>query len=322
MERPGSDPQPAAEGIIQIRGFGRKYGDLWAVKRLNLSVKRGEIFGFIGPNGAGKTTTIRFLATLLDPTCGTATINGYDVVRQVRDVRRSIGYMPDSFGVYNGMRVWEFLDFFALAYGVKKSHRERLIHDVLALVDLYEKRDDFVDALSRGMRQRLCLAKTLVHDPPVLILDEPASGLDPRARIELKEFLKELRSLGKTIFISSHILSELADVCDSVGILEQGNLLAAGRIADLLRSFQGRRVVRISTLGDAAGAERFLARCPKVEGLTVENHTIRFEFGGTEEELARLWEEMIGQRHRILWIEEQRPSLEELFLRVTRGKVQ
>ena len=308
--------------MISIRRFSKKYDQFQAVRQMSLDVRKGEIYGFIGPNGAGKTTTIRFLATLLAPTSGTATINGYDVSRQVRDVRRSIGFMPDSFGVYNGMRVWEFLDFFAVAYGIRREPRRKLIQDVLALVDLHAKRDDFVNALSRGMKQRLCLAKTLVHDPPVLILDEPASGLDPRARVEMKEMLKELRAMGKTIFISSHILSELADCCDSVGIMERGELLASGPIDKILKGGGDHREIAITVLSRPEDAERQLGRGPKVSGVEREGDALRFKFTGTDEELALLSHELFQSGCRPLWIQERRPTLEAVFMKVTQGLVQ
>jgi ABC-2 type transport system ATP-binding protein len=308
--------------MISLQKFRKSYGDFTAVKGLTLEVKRGEIFGFIGPNGAGKTTTIRFLSTLLDPSGGKGTINGFDVVHSVNDVRRSIGYMPDSFGVYYGMRVWEFLDFFAVAYGVERRYRERLINDVLALVDLTTKKNDLVNALSRGMRQRLCLAKTLVHDPPVLILDEPASGLDPRARIEMKELLKELRDMGKTIFISSHILSELADCCDSIGIMERGELLASGPIQQILRGLETNRIIEIVVKHNPEDAERWLTHHPKVNGVGRDDGTLRFEFTGSDDELADLSDELWQKRHKPVWVRENRPSLEEVFMRITKGKVQ
>src|SRR5687768_2646605 len=206
--------------MIELIDFGKDYGEFTAVERLNLKIDAGELFGFIGPNGAGKSTSIRFLATLLKASRGEGVVNGFSVTREPMKVRRSIGYMPDNFGVYDGMRVWEFLDFFAVAYRIGKTQRRQSIANLLELLDLMHKRDDFVNSLSRGMKQRLCLAKTLVHDPPVLILDEPSSGLDPRARIEMKALFKELRRMGKTILISSHILTELADCCTSIGIIE------------------------------------------------------------------------------------------------------
>ena len=208
--------------MIDVVHFTKRYGDFVAVDDLTFSIGQGEIFGFIGPNGAGKSTTIRFLATLLRPTSGEGYVNGHSVVGDPMAVRKVIGFMPDDFGVYDGMKVWEFLDFFAVAYEIPKSRRKLIIGQVLDLLDLTHKREDYVNGLSKGMKQRLCLAKTLVHDPPVLILDEPASGLDPRARLEMKALLNELRGMGKTILISSHILSELADFCTSIGVIERG----------------------------------------------------------------------------------------------------
>ncbi len=234
--------------MIELCHFTKRYGDLLAVDDLNLKIEPGEMFGFIGPNGAGKSTTIRFLATLLKATGGDGIVNGHRVSRQPLAVRRSIGYMPDNFGVYDGMKVWEFLDFFAVAYQLPRGRRKQVIGDVLDLLDLTGKRDAFVNSLSRGMKQRLCLAKTLVHDPPVLILDEPSSGLDPRARIEVKALLKELRKMGKTILISSHILTELADCCTSIGIIERGKLLMHGPIEEVYHRIRRNRIVRIRFL--------------------------------------------------------------------------
>ena len=224
--------------MIELINFGKDYGEFTAVGTVNMKIQAGELFGFIGPNGAGKSTSIRFLATLLKSTRGDGTVNGFSVNKQPMDVRRNIGYMPDDFGVYDGMKVWEFLDFFAVAYKIGRTQRKKVIGDVLELLDLTHKRDDYVNGLSRGMKQRLCLAKTLVHDPPVLILDEPTSGLDPRARIEVKALLKELRKMGKTILISSHILSELADCCTSIGIIERGQLLMHGPIDSVYRQIR------------------------------------------------------------------------------------
>lgn len=231
--------------MIEITGFGKDYGEFTAVESLDLKIEEGEMFGFIGPNGAGKSTTIRFLATLLRASRGEGSVNGHSITSNPMDVRRSVGYMPDAFGVYDGMKVWEFLDFFAVAYKIGRTQRKQVIRDVLELLDLTYKRDDYVNGLSRGMKQRLCLAKTLVHDPPVLILDEPASGLDPRARVEVKALLKELRRMGKTILISSHILTELADCCTSIGIIERGQLLMHGPIDDVYRRIQGLSLIHI-----------------------------------------------------------------------------
>src|SRR5215510_5358294 len=231
--------------MIELRNFTKVYGEFVAVSNLNLKIGAGEMFGFIGPNGAGKSTTIRFLATLLRATAGEGVVNGHSVTRDPIGVRKSVGYMPDNFGVYDGMKVWEFLDFFAVAYQIPRSRRKEVLTDVLELLDLTHKREDYVNGLSRGMKQRLCLAKTLVHDPPVLILDEPSSGLDPRARLEVKALLKELRRMGKTILISSHILSELADCCTSIGIIERGQLLLHGPIDDVYRRLHRNRLIEI-----------------------------------------------------------------------------
>jgi ABC-2 type transport system ATP-binding protein len=254
--------------IVETRGLTKRYGQFQALEDLNLTIETGVVFGFIGPNGAGKTTSMRILATLLDPTAGEAWVGGYSVARQPKQVRQILGYMPDNFGVYDNMKVWEYLDFFAAAYGLPRDRRLGLIADLLALVDLSEKRDGYVDALSRGMKQRLCLARTLVHDPQLLILDEPASGLDPRARVELRALLRQLGALGKTVIVSSHILTEMADICDHVGIIERGKLLAAGPIADLLRQVQTSRVVLVRLIADARmGDEEIGERIRTIPGV-------------------------------------------------------
>lgn len=308
--------------MIEIKHFSKKYDEFYAVQDLNLSIEKGDIFGFIGPNGAGKTTTIRFLATLLKPTVGKALINGYDVSRQVMQVRHSIGYMPDNFGVYDGMKVWEFLDFFAMAYKLPKKKRERVIDDVLTLVDLVEKRKDLVNGLSRGMKQRLCLAKTLLHDPPVLILDEPASGLDPRARVEVKELLKELQRMGKTIIISSHILSELAECCNKIGIIERGKLLAAGPISEILKAIREHRLVEVTALDKVDDVILFLKQNSHVAQLEKsENGRIVFAFLGNDTDLELLHREVVNS-FRILWFKEKETSLEEVFMHITKGEVQ
>ncbi|MEN0111381.1 MAG: ABC transporter ATP-binding protein, partial [Planctomycetota bacterium] len=274
--------------MIEIRDFGKTYGDFVAVESISLEIGRGELFGFIGPNGAGKSTTIRFLATLLRATHGTATVNGHSVTEDPIAVRRSIGYMPDMFGVYDGMKVWEFLDFFSVAYEIPRSKRKAIIGDVLELLDLTHKRDDYVNGLSRGMKQRLCLAKTLVHDPPVLILDEPASGLDPRARLEVKALLKELRSMGKTILISSHILTELADVCTSIGIIERGKLLLSGPIEAVYRQIQQRRHLEVRFSGDPAAGASLVRSDPLTRDVREEGRTLRVEYEGDDADVARL----------------------------------
>src|ERR1044071_5605790 len=236
--------------MIQIQHLRKEYKELVAVKDLNLELEAGDIFGYIGPNGAGKTTTIKMLATLLTPTAGTAYVDGIDVVRNPEEVRGIVGYMPDFFGVYDDIKVWEYLDFFAAAYRIPKEKRPQIIDDVLTLTDLNVKKDAYVESLSRGMKQRLCLAKTLVHDPKVLLLDEPASGLDPRARTEIKERLKELKAMGKTIIVSSHILPELADFCNKIGIIEKGQMVVSGEVEAIMKQVRGGPVLQIRIYDD------------------------------------------------------------------------
>ena len=309
--------------MIEIQGVTKVYKELTAVKDLNLTINKGDIFGFIGPNGAGKTTTIKILATLLKPTQGYARVCGYNVLTQADDVKRVMGYMPDSFGVYDDFKVWEYLDFFGAAYKIDKVRRHKIIDEVLALTDLSHKKNDMVDALSRGMKQRLCLAKTLIHDPQVLLLDEPASGLDPRASIELRELLKELRNMGKTILISSHILTELADFCNTIGIIEQGTLLYSGDITAITDRLRGGKVVEVRVReGFEQKAEEVLlnsGKCSSVErdGLDIRV-TVSAEGPTTDLVSDLLFEAGI----KISSIKEQEIDLEDVFLQVTKGIVQ
>jgi ABC-2 type transport system ATP-binding protein len=308
--------------MIEVIHFTKRYGDFVAVDDLSFTIGKGEIFGFIGPNGAGKSTTIRFLATLLRPTVGDGRIAGHSVVTDPMAVRRVIGFMPDDFGVYDGMKVWEFLDFFAVAYEIPRSHRKQIIGQVLELLDLTHKRDDYVNGLSKGMKQRLCLAKTLVHDPPVLILDEPASGLDPRARLEMKALLTELKGMGKTILISSHILSELADFCTSIGIIERGKLLAAGSIHDIQRQLRAHRVLKVRVLDETTDRAASILRDDRgVRSVESFDHTVTCEFEGQEEDLAHLLGRLIGQGVAVHSFSEEPLSLEEVFMMITKGIV-
>lgn len=307
--------------MIELTGFGKDYGEFTAVKELNFKIEKGELFGFIGPNGAGKSTTIRFLATLLRASRGDGFVNGFSVNQSPMDVRRSIGYMPDDFGVYDGMKVWEFLDFFAVAYKIGRTQRKQVITDVLELLDLTHKRDDYVNGLSRGMKQRLCLAKTLVHDPPVLILDEPTSGLDPRARIEVKALLKELRKMGKTILISSHILSELADCCTSIGIVERGQLLMHGPIDSVYRQIRRNRIVEIRFVDGMDAGVSILRSSPHLRGLDIEGMKATAELETDDEGLAQLLDELIKQGVRLKCFNDKDPTLEDVFMLVTKGLV-
>jgi len=308
--------------MIEVVGFTKRYGEFTAVDDLNFSIGQGETFGFIGPNGAGKSTTIRFLATLLRPTAGEGRVAGHSVTADPMAVRRVIGFMPDDFGVYDGMKVWEFLDFFAVAYEIPRTMRKRIIGEVLELLDLAHKRDDYVNGLSKGMKQRLCLAKTLVHDPPVLILDEPASGLDPRARLEMKALLNELRRMGKTILVSSHILSELADFCTSIGVIERGRLLAAGSIRDIQKQLRAHRVLKVQLLNGATDrAASILRDDPSIRLVESFDHTVTAEFEGVDEDMARLLGKLITADVPVHSFAEEPLSLEEVFMMITKGIV-
>ncbi|MBN1977058.1 MAG: ABC transporter ATP-binding protein [Anaerolineae bacterium] len=311
--------------MVETRGLVKRYGRLTAVKDLDLVVEEGTVFGFVGPNGAGKTTTMRILATLLRPTSGEARVAGFSVHKQRRDVRRAIGYMPDFFGIYGDMRVWEYLDFFSACYEIPPDTRRRLVDDLLALVDLSHRRDDYVDALSRGMKQRLCLARALAHDPKVLILDEPASGLDPRARVEIRELLRELQAMGKTIFVSSHILSEIEEVCTHIGIIEAGQLVATGTMEEMRRLIQAHRVLRVGLAGRIDEAQAWLAGQPDVMGVEPVTGNgegnLEVTFTGDDEALARLLREMVGAGFPVLAFREQAGDLEDVFMRLTKGVV-
>jgi ABC-2 type transport system ATP-binding protein len=306
---------------LRTRGLVRRYGRTVAVAGIDLSVQEGEIFGLVGPNGAGKTTTLRMLATLLLPSAGDAEVMGHSVRRDPDAVRRVIGYMPDTFGVYDDMRVWEYLDFFARCYGLPASRRRRIVADLLELVDLSAKRDEYVQSLSRGMQQRLCLAHALVHEPPVLLLDEPASGLDPRARVELRELLRELRTLGKTIVVSSHILPELEELCTTVAIVDHGRVLASGSVDEMQGRYRIGTVVRANVVGGPEAilaAQRYLADQPEVSGVTVlPDGRLELALRGDDLAAAALLARTIGAGHGVASFAPAASDLEELFLQVT-----
>jgi ABC-2 type transport system ATP-binding protein len=307
--------------IVRAAGLTKRYNGTIAVAGVDLDIDAGEIFGLVGPNGAGKTTMLRMLATLLEPSGGDAEIAGASVRRNPQDVRRVLGYMPDAFGVYDDMRVWEYLDFFGRCYGLTAAKRRRVIGDLLELVDLGAKRNAYVQSLSRGMQQRLCLAHALVHDPEVLLLDEPASGLDPRARVELRELLRELRSLGKTILISSHILPELEELCTSVAIIDRGRVLDAGRISDIGRRLRLGEVLRVRIIGDEAtraAARDWFAGQPDIASAdVVEGDEIEIGFRGDDEAAAGLLARSLAGGLRISSFARAATDLQELFLQVT-----
>jgi ABC-2 type transport system ATP-binding protein len=307
--------------IVTARGLVKRYNGTLALGGLDLEIAAGEIFGLVGPNGAGKTTTLRILATLLAPTAGDAEIAGASIRGNPDGVRRVVGYMPDSFGVYDDMKVWEYLDFFGRCHGMPADRRRRMIGDLLELVDLGARRDAYVATLSRGMQQRLCLAHALVHDPAVLILDEPASGLDPRARVELRELLRELRSLGKTILVSSHILPELEELCTSLAIMDHGLVLAQGSLPEIEARLRVGAVLRVRVLGDGAAVlaarEHFAADPSVVAADIVGDDVVEIGFTGDDEAAARLLVGAVAAGIRVISFARATSDLEELFLQVT-----
>ncbi|MGH2819057.1 MAG: ABC transporter ATP-binding protein [Actinomycetota bacterium] len=309
---------------LETRALTKDYGSLKAVDGLDLAVPAGSIYALIGPNGAGKTTTFQILSTLLTPTSGRAAVCGRDPVTESREVRRLLGYMPDFFGVYDDVRVSEYLDFFAGAYRIPGSGRPDLISDLLELVELAHKAGDFVESLSRGMKQRLGLARALLHDPDVLILDEPASGLDPRARVELRELLLELQRMGKTVLISSHILSELEEVCTYVGVLEAGRMVVQGRPSDILtemRESRGFRIRFVDPESEARGLQIMNASSSVVEVSSTDG-VCELLFMGDDRAAAGLLTELTSAGAAVVEFSEVRSSLEDLFMSVTKGIVQ
>ena len=309
--------------MIQTINLTKRYGDLMALANLNLEIEKGDCFGFIGPNGAGKTTSIKILATLLKPTWGEARIDGLSVGPvNARQVRSIIGYVPDYFGSYQDMVVKEYLEFFAASYDIYGEQRERVIRDVLDLTDLSYKIEAEVNSLSRGMQQRLSVARVLLHDPKVLLLDEPASGLDPRARIEMRELLKELHRMGKTILISSHILLELADLCNKVGIIEQGQLRFVGTIDEILERARTGSILHIDVAERRSDAAQMLANTPGIEETQLLNDSIRIQMNPDLCNAPIVAQKLIESGFLLTRLEEEKVNLETAFMRLTKGLVQ
>ena len=311
--------------MIETRDLTKMYGELYALDRLTLKLERGDCYGFIGPNGAGKTTTMRILATLLNPSWGEATVCGHSIYNGAADIRRLIGYMPDFFGVYDDMKVVEYLEFFAAAYRIDGPRRRAKCEEVLELVDLTYKRDALVTSLSRGMTQRLGLARVLLHEPQVLLLDEPASGLDPRARIDMRNLIKELRKLGKTILVSSHILPELADICNKIGIIEKGKLIFDGTVEEAIRQVRAQKVLQILVAdGKNADAARSLQSHPDVADVVQKTDdepiTVTLKEGVADG--AALAQHLIAAGYRLKTLKEEEIDLEDVFMAITKGIVQ
>jgi ABC-2 type transport system ATP-binding protein len=307
--------------MIQTKRLTKYYGNLGALVDLDLAIEDGDIFGFIGPNGAGKTTTMRVLATLLEPTRGTALINGLDVTKYGKKVRRVVGYMPDFMGVYDDLKVFEYLEFFAAAFGIERRKRKSIVEGVLELTDLKSKQSAAVDSLSRGMQQRLGVARVLIHDPKVLILDEPASGLDPRARIEIRELLRELKRMGKTIMISSHILSELEEICDHIGIIEHGRLIFSGTMEEIRPRLGIHSKVRVQVADHQQKAVELLSALPQIHQVQLVDNYIAVTFHEGQDGDGIIARTRVNGGIDVVSLQPERLKLDDAFLQLTKGIV-
>lgn len=306
--------------MLKVEGLVKKYGKFTAVNQLNLCVDNGSIFGFVGPNGAGKTTTMKIIAGLLDADGGNVYIDGVNLLDNQDMLKQKIGYMPDFFGVYNNLRVDEYMDFFAGTYYIPYSERKEIIDNLLELVDLTHKRNDYVDGLSRGMKQRLCLARSLVHNPDILILDEPASGLDPRARIEMKEILKQLSTLNKTIIISSHILPELAEMCTEIGIINNGRIVDSGSVSEIMHHISKERVIEVKTTDKKAELINLLEQLPYVHKIVDNTFEVCFSYTGDDDGLVYILSQIVKNNIPVLSYKEKEGNLEDIFMQLTGGE--
>ncbi len=303
--------------MIKTQNLNKKYGSLEAVKGLNLEIREGTSFGLVGPNGAGKTTTIRMLAGLLPPTDGTIEINEIDLTRSPRRIYPKIGYMPDEFGLYKDLKVWEYLDYFGRCYRLGAADRKSRTDDLLHMVRLSHKMQDYVSSLSRGMRQRLLVAKTLIHDPDILLLDEPTSGLDPRSRIELLEILKELSTTGRTMVVASNILYDLSSFCNSLGIIDNGALVESGTLSELSEKYKKERKVYIHVVDGLERIEEILGQDKNIVAISIEGKHVRLRYDGTAADLAELNAKINAVGIRITGVCEEKETLEDIFLKIT-----
>jgi ABC-2 type transport system ATP-binding protein len=306
--------------MLQINHLYKRYGKFLAVEDLSLHIPEGDLFGFVGPNGAGKTTTIRMVCGLMPPTAGSIVINGVDALANPREIKKQIGYVPDFFGVYNNLKVKEYMDFYGSMYRMNSRDIARISDDLLELVNLSDKKEVYVDTLSRGMKQRLCVARALIHNPALLILDEPNSGLDPRARVEMKELLLNLRAMGKTIVISSHILSELSEMCNSIGIMNKGHLVTAGQIEDVMTQVFGGNRILVSVEGDIEPAVRILKEQAGIRVASVGEKEIQLTHTLEDAAFAQLIAHMITQGVVVTGFQKQAGNLETLFMQLTGGQ--
>ena len=305
--------------MIETRNLTKRYGDLIAVNNINLRLEEGDVFGFIGPNGSGKTTTMRMVATLLNPDHGEAYVCGKSIYTHQQEIRRLVGFMPDFFGVYDDMTVLEYLEFFAAAYRINGPERRRVCEEKLELVDMTFKRDAMVNQLSRGQTQRIGLARTLLHEPQVLLLDEPASGLDPRARIEIRNLLRRLGEMKKTVIVSSHILPELADVCTRVGMIEKGNLIVDGNVAEVMRKARERVLLHVQVRGDHEAAAKLVEQRDEIEAVTIEQKTIILTLAPSVDDYSFLPSLLIESGFPLLLFREEEVNLETAFMQLTMG---
>lgn len=303
--------------MLEIKNLVKRYNKFIAVNNLNLSIEDKSLFGFIGPNGAGKTTTMKIIVGLLKATSGSVIINDIDVLANPNKLKEKVGYVPDFFGVYDNLKVDEYMDFYAGTYYIPYKDRKQIIDNLLDLVNLTDKKDSYVDLLSRGMKQRLCLARSLIHNPEILVLDEPASGLDPRARVDIKEVLKQLREMGKTIMISSHILSELSEMCTSIGIIDKGQIIVSGTVNDIMKKLTCQKIVSIKLLDKIDNLMTLLLENPQVSNISQGTDTIEFSFDGEDIDTSRLLSEIVRNDIPLISFKEKEGNLEEIFMQVT-----
>jgi ABC-2 type transport system ATP-binding protein len=304
--------------MLKIENLCKNYGKFQALNNLNLEIGKGEIFGFVGPNGAGKSTSMKIICGLLTATSGKVYVEGIDALNDSRLLKSKIGYMPDFFGVYDDLKVTEYLEFYASIYNIKGEQRRKVCMDLLELVDLTDKKEFYVDSLSRGMKQRLCLARSLVHNPDLLVLDEPASGMDPRARIEMKEILKTLKAMGKTILVSSHILPELAELCSTIGIMERGHLVVSGTVDQIMKKISHSQMIRIKVLGKLEEAIKILREYPEIDEVqAIDENIIEMSVNCEEEFMSQVLAKLVAFEIPVVSFNAVEGNLEDIFMKVT-----